>query len=155
VVPRVASPLTGTGGHNDGNARVSDGRSVTQLLRHAAASRAVPEADQDQWVGERKHQVDQIRINHPDLWRVPLLATLLTLLAAGREPGTLPSSRAHLMAEAVRDTVRRWELTRQQQDMPGLLGDQLIDGYSEIAHAILASPGAHSSAPSTWRTRWW
>jgi hypothetical protein len=119
---------------------------LTQLLRHAAIARQVPPDEQEHWVGERRQQVDQIRASHPDLWRVPLLATLLTLLAASREPGTLPSSRAHLMAEAVQDTVHRWELTRQQQDAPGLSGEQLIDGYSEIAHAIVTSPGGSPAA---------
>ena len=144
------SGLAAAGKLNMPEARLTEPRwleaVLTQLLRHAAVSRAVPEADQDEWVAERKHQVDEIRISHPDLWRVPLLATLLTLLAADRERGTLPSSRAHLMAEAVRDTVRRWELTRQQQDMPGLRSEQLIDGFSEIAHAILAGPGAPPAA---------
>ena len=119
---------------------------LTQLLRHAATTRRVPPDEQDHWVRERRQQVDQIRASHPDLWRIPLLATLLTLLAASREPGTLPSSRSHLMAEAVQDTVHRWELTRQQQEAPGLSGEQLIDGYSEIAHAIVTSPGGSPAA---------
>jgi hypothetical protein len=119
---------------------------LTQLLRHAAAARQVPPDEQDHWVGGRRQQVDQIRVSHPDLWRVPLLATLLTLLAASREPGTLPSSRAQLMAEVVQHTVHRWELTRQRQDAPGLSGEQLIDGYSEIAHAIAARPGGSPEA---------
>jgi hypothetical protein len=83
------------------------GSVLTQLLRRAAAARRVPQDEQDHWVGERKQPVDQIRVSHPDLWRVPLFATMLTLLAASRKPGTLPSSRAQLMAEAVQDTVRR------------------------------------------------
>ena len=119
---------------------------LTQLLRHAAVARKVPPDEQDQWVGERRQQVAEIRASHPDLWRVPLLATLLTLLAASREPGRLPSSRAQLMAEAVRDTVHRWELTRSRQDMHGLHVDQLIDGYATIAHAIVASPGGCPAA---------
>jgi len=122
------------------------GSVLSQLLRHAAVARRVPDDEQDHWVSERKQQVDQIRVSHPDLWRVPLFATMLTLLAASREPGTLPSSRAHLMAEAIQDTVHRWELTRQQQDAPGLSGEQLIDGYSEIAHAVAASPGGRPAA---------
>jgi hypothetical protein len=115
-------------------------RVLTQLLRHVAVSRAVPEAEREQWVGERKQQVDEIRVGNPDLWRVPLLATLLTLLAARRDIGTLPTSRAHLLAEAVRDTVDRWELSRLSETAPyrGLRGDQLIDGYVEIAHAIMS-----------------
>jgi len=122
------------------------GSVLTQLLRHAAAARRVPQDEQDHWVSERAQQVDLIRVSHPDLWRVPLFATMLTLLAASREPGTLPSSRAQLMAEAVQDTVHRWELTRQQQDAPGLSGEQLIDGYGEIAHAVATSPGASPAA---------
>jgi hypothetical protein len=114
------------------------GAALAQLLRHAADSRGRPDAERDQWVRDRQEQVAEICARHPELWRVPLLATLLTLLAAGRAPGTLPATRARLMAEAVQDTVSRWELSRPQRDMPGMRGEQLIDGYGEIAHAIMS-----------------
>ena len=129
------------------------GSVLTQLLRHAAAARRVPQDEQDHWVGERKQQVDQIRVSHPDLWRVPLFATMLTLLAASREPGTLPSSRAQLMAEAVQDTVHRWELTRQQQDAPGLSGEHSSTGTarSPTPSRPAQAPARQPACSSGWR----
>jgi hypothetical protein len=118
------------------------------LLRHVADHNAVPEAERAQWVREREQKLDDIRRSHPDLWQVPLLATLLTLLAAGRETAMLPASRARLLTDAVEDTVRRWELARMPGTavFPDLRGDQLLSGYSEIAHAILAGPGSRPPA---------
>lgn len=114
-------------------------RALRALLRHAAASMAIPEAERDRWMREREQRLGEIRSNHWDLWRVPLLATLLTLLAIRRDTGLLPAGRARLLAEAVQDTVRRWELARlwETRPYPRLRADQLLDGYSEIAHAVI------------------
>jgi hypothetical protein len=124
------------------------------LLQHAAVSLQVPEADRDRWVGERKRRLDEIRVGQPELWRVPLLATLITLLLVSRpDAGTLPASRAYLLAEAVKDTVRRWELVRLPQPAryPDLRAGQLLDGYSEIAHAVTAGAGRCSAARAEWQ----
>jgi hypothetical protein len=116
---------------------------LKHLLRHAASSRSVPDSERDLWVRARERQLEEIRGSHPDLWRVPLLATLLTLLATRREPRTLPVTRAQLLAEAVRDTVNRWELTRLSETppYPQLSRNQLLDGYSEISHAVITGNG--------------
>jgi NACHT domain len=115
---------------------------LSDLLRHVATSRGVPDCERDRWVGDRRRRLDEIRRGHPDLWRVPLLATLLTLLAARREPAELPVSRARLLAEAVRDTVNRWELSRLADPPPyPHLREHLLDGYNEIAHTILSGSG--------------
>lgn len=110
------------------------------LLRHAALHLRIPDAERDHWVQVREGWLDQARADHPDLWRIPLLATLLTLLAVRRDTGALPSSRALLLAEAVRDTVHRWELSRPVQTVavgrPRLRAELLLDGYGEIAHAL-------------------
>jgi hypothetical protein len=59
---------------------------LSHLLEHAATSRGVPHGERDRWVADRRRRLDEIRRGHRDLWRVPLLATLLTLLATRREP---------------------------------------------------------------------
>lgn len=112
------------------------------LLGHLADCRAVPAADRTQWVEQRDRKLNDVRRNHPDLWRVPLLATLLTLLVADQETAALPASRARLLADAVENTVRRWELSRTPgtASFPDLRADQLLSGYSEIGHAILTGP---------------
>lgn len=118
------------------------------LVRHAAASRPIPEAGRDQWVRERVQRLDDIRRSHYDLWRVPLLATLLTLLVIKHETGTLPASRARLLADAVDDTVRQWELARlwETRPYPRLDPGQLLDGYGEIAHAVTGGANGCSAA---------
>jgi hypothetical protein len=116
---------------------------LKHLLRHAATSRLVSAGKRDLWVRVRERQLEEIRRSHPDLWCVPLLATLLTLLSARREPGTLPVTRAQLLAEAVRDTIDRWELARLSETPPDpqLSRNQLLDGYSEISHAVITGNG--------------
>jgi Trypsin-like peptidase domain/NACHT domain len=118
------------------------GSMLGQLLQHAAMFR-VPEAERDQWVREREQQLEEIRSSHPDLWRIPLFATLLTLLIARPAPTTLPASQAQLLTEAVQETVDRWELTRLSETAPDLnvRAVQLLDGYGEIAHALIAESG--------------
>jgi NACHT domain len=109
------------------------------IVSHAAEAWSVPETDREQWVAERVHRLDDIRRTHHDLWRVPLLATLLTLLVIRHEAGTLPASRARLLADAVEGTVRRWEAARlwETRHYPRLDSPaQLLDGYAQIAHAV-------------------
>lgn len=114
---------------------------LVRLLGHIAARR-VPEVDRDQWVQQRQHQLEEIRGSHPDLWRIPLFAILFTLLVARPDPRALPAGRAQLLAAAVRDTVERWELTRLSETSPGpgIRGEQLLDGYGEIAHVLIGEP---------------
>ncbi|MGH3156224.1 MAG: NACHT domain-containing protein [Streptosporangiaceae bacterium] len=114
-----------------------------RLLRHAAIARGVAEDERDRWVEGRAARLRDIRRSHPDLWRVPLLATLLTLLATRRDPADIPGSRARLLADAVEDTVKLWELKRipDAPSYPHLRG-HLLDGYGEIAHLILSGSGS-------------
>lgn len=140
------SGLAAAGKLNMPEARLTEpprlGAVLARLLDHIAASRA-PEPDRDQWVRQRQQQLEEIRGGHPDLWRIPLFAILLTLLVARTAPRTLPASRARLLAEAVQDTVERWELSRLSQTSPGpgMRAEQLLDGYSEIAHVLISEPG--------------
>jgi hypothetical protein len=114
---------------------------LVRLLGHMAARR-VPEANRDQWVLQRRQQLEEIRSRHPDLWRIPLFTVLLTLLIARPDPRAMPGGRARLLAEAVRDTVERWELARLSETTPGpeLRAEQLLDGYGEIAHVLIGEP---------------
>ncbi len=140
------SGLAAAGKLNMPEARLTEpprlGAVLARLLDHIAACR-VPEPDRDQWVRQRQQQLEEIRGGHPDLWRIPLFAILLTLLVARPAPRTLPASRARLLAEAVQDTVERWELARLSQTSPdpGMRAEELLDGYSEIAHILIGEPG--------------
>jgi hypothetical protein len=115
---------------------------LVRLLEHIAARR-VSEADRDQWILQRRQQLEEIRSSHPDLWRIPLFAVLFTLLIARPAPRALPAGRAQLLAEAVRDTVERWDLPRLSETTPGpgIRGEQLLDGYGQIAHVLIGEPG--------------
>ena len=114
---------------------------LVRLLAHIAAFR-VAEADRDQWVRQHQQQLEEIRASHPDLWRIPLFAILFTLLIAQPAPRALPVGRAQLLAEAVRATVEQWELGRlsETSPSPGISAEQLLDGYSEIAHVLIDEP---------------
>ena len=59
----------------------------------------------------------------------------------------MPAGRAQLLAEAVRDTVERWDLPRLSETTPGpgIRGEKLLDGYGEIAHVLIGEPGSCSA----------
>ena len=111
------------------------------LLRHVASHRGIPAAELGGWVEEREQWIDDARHDNADLWRIPLLATLVTLKAAYCESAPLPATRAQLLADAVLDAVKRWELTRAT--VTGALFHQpmreemLVDGFREIGHALV------------------
>jgi hypothetical protein len=123
------------------------GSVLGKLLEHAALHR-LPLAERDSWVQAHKQWLDQARLDQPDVWRIPLLATLLTLLAASRNAESLPTSRAKLLAEAVHETIDQWEMSRmataETPFRPRLRAKQLLDGYVAIAHT-LASIGTASA----------
>jgi NACHT domain len=113
-------------------------RPLNLLLQHAGRHR-IPEASRAGWVRVRQEWLDEARRDHSDLWQIPLLATLITLLAAQREPQALPASRARVLTEVVRDSVERWEHARGGAAAGGPLGmraEMLTDGFSEIAHGL-------------------
>lgn len=108
------------------------------LLRHAAQHRA-PDNEREQWVEQREQRLAEIRKDHHDLWRIPLLATLFTLLAAGPDPHRLPTGRAQLLAAVVYDSVARWELARPaapNTQTDSVRPEMLTDAFAEIGHAI-------------------
>ena len=112
---------------------------MRQLLEHVAAVR-IPERDRPAWVVGRASWLDQARDKYSEMSSVPLLATLLVLVAAGSADNQLPGSRARLLMTAVTNSVRRWERRRPE---PGDHADwptdgQLLDGYAAIGHRLAA-----------------
>lgn len=124
---------------------------LNQLVSHFAEHR-VPAKAQQQWIEECTGWLRRARRGNTDIWSVPLFATLLTLLAAERGTDAVPVSRAELLAQAVQDSVKRWEYVRPTLSAgtwntklkPGML----IDGYQEIGH-LLNARGSETAAEVT------
>ena len=94
---------------------------------------------------------------------VPLLATLLTLLAAGDIRRPAPQRRAQLLAEVVQESVRRWE-TRRARDLVDpmlreLRPELLMEAYAEVGHLLSSSAGVGEGetrrvVSASLRSRW-
>jgi hypothetical protein len=122
---------------------------LAHLLRHVAEHRSdIP--DKERWYQQRVAWLKQASGANSAIWSVPLLATLMTLLAARSAGGDLPNDRARLLAEAVQDSVTRWEAVRPQLPdatwSPQLTAGKLMDGYRELGHLINASGDADTVA---------
>lgn len=114
---------------------------LRQLLRHVADAR-LAEPQRDAWVEARAEWLNETREAHRDLGSVPLLATLLALVAADSTDHQLPNGRANLLRTAVRNSVQRWESRRpiagdDRQGWP--TNDQLLDGYAVVGHRLAVS----------------
>jgi hypothetical protein len=120
------------------------GRTLDALLEHIAAHR-VPEANRERWLKERRRWLTAARHTDMAVREVPLLATLLTLLAAGDIRRPAPQRRAQLLAEVVRESVRRWEARRARELVDPMLrelrSELLMDAYAEIGHLLSSSAG--------------
>jgi hypothetical protein len=120
------------------------GRTLDALLQHIAAHR-VPQDEREQWLNERRRWLAAARHTDTAVGQVPLLATLLTLLAAGDVRRPAPLRQAQLLAEVVRESVRRWETRRARELVDPLLPAQrpelLMDAYAEIGHMLSSSTG--------------
>ena len=96
------------------------------------------------------------RQEEPALWSVPLLATLAVLLLSDRGPERMPRTRARLLNEVVRDSVRRWSTRRADATLPGLdsaiSAEVLIDTFADVAGAV-ADGGAWQFAHDRVRGR--
>lgn len=115
---------------------------LRRLLQHVADHR-LPEDERDQWVEDHQKWLDDAQGRDHEIWSVPLLATLLTLLSTVRSVAELPKHRPELLAEAVRESVRRWEKAREagalREPWSAELTDaMLIDGYASIGHLLNA-----------------
>jgi NACHT domain len=120
------------------------GRTLDALLEHIAAHRVL-QGEREQWLRERRGWLTAARHADMAVQQVPLLATLLTLLAAGDIRRPAPQRRAQLLAEVVRESVRRWEGRRAQDLVDPMLRELrpelLMDAYAEIGHLLSSSAG--------------
>ncbi|MGW6769240.1 NACHT domain-containing protein [Streptomyces sp. NPDC055037] len=115
----------------------------------AVAEQLGGEATDAGWKAERRVRIAHSRHAEPDLWRVPLLATLIVLLIAQQPARAVPSGRAGLLQEVIDSSVRLWEMRRTTLTVPDtapeLTADVLLDCFDDIARLV----AAHGS--TTWR----
>jgi hypothetical protein len=118
------------------------GRALDALLQHIAAHR-IAQDKRERWLNERRQWLAAARDADTAVGQVPLLATLLTLLAGGDVRRPAPQRRAQLLAEVVWESVRRWETRRARErpdpPVPTLRPELLLDAYAEIGHLLSAS----------------
>ena len=134
---------------------------LRRLLRHVAAVR-VAEAERDAWVANRVQWLEDTRKAHRDIGAVPLLATILALVAADSTDEQLPNDRATLLMTAVRNSVRRWERHRlgSTEDAATWPSDgQLLDGYAALGHLLsvsgeVSAEGALACISAMLASRW-
>jgi hypothetical protein len=116
-----------------------------------------PEAERERWLLSRREYIRTSRYHDRELWSVPLLATLVVLLLGDQPPEKMPRSRAQLLVEVVRSSVRRWEARRADFKVPGverdLTAEMLFDCYADIAHVVLSESGEWKRAESAVRDR--
>ncbi|GIF41344.1 hypothetical protein BC793_111295 [Actinoplanes xinjiangensis] len=121
------------------------GEALHRLLEHIAQIRDIASQYQPAWVATRAERLRIARRDHPDIIKVPLLATLMTIVAANSTDvgTTLEQGRAHLLLTAVRDSVLQWEDNRPKTDAGHAQQpdpDQLLDGFAALGR--LLAPGA-------------
>jgi NACHT domain len=120
---------------------------VSRLVLRQSAERRVPAEERSEWIEQRQTWLDTVSDRHYDMWSIPLLAMLLTLIAAAGDPYHAPGSRAELLARVVDDSVARWEVRRPRPDSkrPGELEPEMLtDGFATIGR-LVAQSGACAS----------
>ena len=111
---------------------------MRKLLEHAA-QRRVQEHDRPAWLASRTSWLEEAGWDYREMNSVPLLATLLVLVAATRTAGDqLPASKARLLLQAVTDSVRTWEVKRAEGEERAdwASARQLLEGYAVIGHRL-------------------
>lgn len=110
------------------------------LLDHVARCR-IPEPNRRAWLRERQQRLEEVRRETSQLLRVPLMAVLFTLLVAEKAAPRARAGRAELLAEVVKDSVKRWESTKPKAEPsnPDLQAGMLLDAFSEIGHVLTES----------------
>ncbi|MEU0414755.1 hypothetical protein ABZ307_44290 [Streptomyces griseorubiginosus] len=124
---------------------LKDPSHLTDTLDQLLATLGERLGDQEEpasWTAERRRRIAHSRSAEPDLWRVPLLATLMVLLIAQRPAHTVPIGRANLLAEVIDSSIRRWEMQRAALTVPDtdpeLTADVLLDAFDDIARLVAA-----------------
>ncbi|GGN16331.1 hypothetical protein GCM10011578_044750 [Streptomyces fuscichromogenes] len=109
-------------------------------LLSAIADLRIPEDEREFWLAEKKRNLSASKAQHPDIWSVPLLATMLTLLSATTDNASLPANRAKILYLVIQTSIRKWELGRGIEPPGGwndkLNSAKLLDGFATIGHAI-------------------
>ncbi|MBO8197734.1 NACHT domain-containing protein [Streptomyces smyrnaeus] len=135
---------------------------LDQLLE-AVAEQLGGEANKDEWKAEHRARIAHSRSAEPDLWRVPLLATLMVLLTTQRSAHSAPSGRAALLEEVIDSSVRLWEMRRAvpavPDTAPALTADILVDCFDDIArlvavHGSTSWHQAHSAVNTRLQHHW-
>ncbi|MFE2063603.1 NACHT domain-containing protein [Streptomyces sp. NPDC059467] len=118
-------------------------------LLSAIADLRIPEDERDSWLTEKKRNLSASKTQHPDIWSVPLLATMLTLLSATTDGASLPANRAKILHSVVQTSIRKWELGRGIEPPGGwnenLNSAKLLDGFATIGHAVNQASSSSSA----------
>jgi NACHT domain len=128
--------------------------STLTLILQTCAERRVHANDRTAWIAVRKKWIQDARDDHNALLAVPLLAVLLTLIAADADDDDLPKERAKLLHRAVEDSVRKWEDQRKITGRPRR-GEKLptrkmlLDGYTTLGTLIGAATSPSREDAST------
>lgn len=117
------------------------------LLEHLSPH--LPNKEKQHWLTVRRLAMRRSQHQDPAVWSVPLLATLTILMLAERGPEEIPGTRAGLLHEVVRSSVRRWAAHRTDATLPSLdpatSAEVLIDTFPDIA-AVVAAGGRWQAA---------
>lgn len=85
---------------------------ISAVLSAAAAVRFPAKEDRRSWIKDRARWVNGVIRNDKTLGEVPLFPTLLALLASERSSEDLPTQRAFVLQEVIRDVVANREAKR-------------------------------------------
>lgn len=117
--------------------------STVRAVLSACAKARATEDTRPEWLRSRRAWLQEAEKHHKDLFAVPLLAILVTLMCADTTGADLPRSRARVLHAAVEQSVRRWELSREKPGAPSawstdLTPAQLFDGYVVLGRLLEA-----------------
>ena len=112
---------------------------VQSVLRTCSETR-IQAGGRESWLAIRRKWIEDARDQHPELFRVPLLAVLLALICADTAEAELPKGRAVLLHNAVEQSVTRWEAQRAVAGArpwaTDLTGGMLLDGYVVLGRLL-------------------
>lgn len=112
---------------------------LSAFADHRQISLATP------WVEQRFEWVTEVLKTDRQLRETPLVPVLLTALAADRDDGTLPTTRAVILKDAIEAVVRRRESPRDGtvELLPqSLKADVIIETFGVVAAALGARGGS-------------
>lgn len=117
---------------------------LTQLLTHAAESRIQP-LQRDAWLKKHTRWLHESMESLHPLWRIPLMATLMTIAVAQGDLRNVPATRAAVLCRGIEDSIERWETTRlRSSDWAPEMRPQMLLAAFAIASNMLADRGTVS-----------